>query len=136
MGESSPGSFAYIEFEGAGGAYYQYLLDGNFNIRDYFTGSFTNGLTSPDAANVWTQSGVRLDMQTIDLPDAFLLEDQIAMTLVDNGATGFQRTFLYGLTVGTQNGGGGPSTVPEPATIILLGAGLLGLAGIRRKMTS
>ncbi|MBE1425979.1 hypothetical protein H4684_002638 [Desulfomicrobium macestii] len=135
-GESSPGSFAYIEFEGAGGAYYQYLLDGNFNIRDYFGGTYTNSLTSPDAANVWTESGVRLDMQTIDLPDAFLFEDQIAMTLVDNGATGFQRTFLYGLTVGTQNGGGGPSTVPEPATIILLGAGLLGLAGIRRKMTS
>lgn len=132
-GESSPDSYAYIEFEGSGGSYYQYFLDGNINIRDYFGGAYTNLLTSPDAVNVWSQSGIRLDMQTIDLPNAFLFEDQIAMTMVDNGASGLQRTFLYGLTVGTLNGS---TTVPEPGSLILLCAGILGLAGIRRKMTN
>lgn len=129
-GESVSGSYAYINFEGSGGSYYQYILDGNYNIRDYYGGSFTNTLNAPDAANVWSQGGIRLDMQAIDLPDSFLFEDQIAMTLVDNGWAGFQRTFLYGLTVGTLDG---TTPVPEPGTLVLLCLGVLGVAGIRRK---
>ncbi len=37
-------------------------------------------------------------------------------------------------TGGGIGGGGGPTAVPEPASLVLLGAGLLGLSRIRRKV--
>jgi hypothetical protein len=37
------------------------------------------------------------------------------------------------ITLGSATAGGGPTTTPEPATMLLLGAGSLGLLGVRRK---
>lgn len=58
------------------------------------------------------------------------------------GETGFDLNFISGmaftshLTIGCGNDdlmGSGTAPVPEPATIILMGTGLLGIAGIGRK---
>ena len=43
----------------------------------------------------------------------------------------------HGFTVGVADlGGGPPNGVPEPATLLLFGAGLVGLVGLRRRISS
>jgi hypothetical protein len=51
------------------------------------------------------------------------------MGITDNRAEGWHRSFLYGITTESE----GTSPLPEPITMLLLGLGLLGLAGIRKK---
>lgn len=118
-GTRSTTAYAYLEFYGSGGAYHRYNLVGNRDVRDYLFSDYTNTINGTTTTNAVTVSDgkywqVRLDAQHILLPQAFEGQTLQKMRLVDNGDTGFQRTFLAGVTVGV-------NPVPEPATMLALG---------------
>ena len=128
-------NLASIEFFGSDGAYYKYELIGGVDIRDYYNGAYTNTITSPNTTEVWTNnagSPSRLDKQVFYLPSEFLTEELVSITLSDYGSTGNQRIFLTGITAGYDDS----SAVPIPGAVWLLGSGLVGLVGLRRKMKS
>ena len=126
-------NLASIEFFGSDGAYYKYLLIGGVDIRDYCNGGYTNEITSPNTTQIWNyETKSRLDKQVFYLPSEFLTQELASITLSDYGATNSQRIFLTGVTAGYDD----PSTVPIPGAAWLLGSGLVGLVGLRRKKKS
>jgi hypothetical protein len=53
-------------------------------------------------------------------------------TAAQGGTTGFPDNFRYGTA---QTGSSGnPSDTPEAATLVLIGSGLIGLAGLRKRI--
>jgi hypothetical protein len=94
------GPYAYLEFFGSAGTYYKKDLYGNVDIRDWYNGGYTNGINGTTTTNVFWQDNRRIDKQVISLPQEFARQTLVKMRMVDNGANGFQRTYLQGLTVG------------------------------------
>lgn len=129
-GEKSPGTYAYIEFFGTGGAYYKKDLDGNDDIRDYnYNPSYTTSINGITTVQVWDNgSGQHLDKQFFDLPAAFDHETLTKIILADNGGEYFQRVILFGLTVGYD-----VCPVPVPGTLLLLGSVLVPLALLKQR---
>lgn len=72
------------------------------------------------------------------LQTTFLLSDGTSVTVKPGfmatiaDATGLQG-FDFGLISATPADGGGPPPIPEPDTLLLVGTGLAGLAGLRRR---
>ena len=97
----SKGSFAAIEFYGSDGAFLGKDLYGNADIRDYYSGNWTNSINGTTTINVFKTSNgqFRLDMQTIDLPDDFLSQTLETIRVIDTGGQNIQRIFLAGITV-------------------------------------
>lgn len=110
------GPYAYLEFFGSGGAYYKKDLYGNDDMRDWYTGGYTNSINGITTINVFLQEGRRIDKQKISLPPEFSRQKLLKMRMVDNGSTGFQRTYLQGLTVAT----GPPPSLSGSAELLLL----------------
>ena len=107
-GETSPGTFASIEFIGSDGAFYAVDLDGDDHVRDWNEATWANNIVN--AVEVWTSSSGKqhLDMQTFVLPADFHDETLQMIRIVDNGSDGVQRVGLTGLTVAATE------TLPHP----------------------
>ncbi len=116
---------------GNGGASYTKSLVGNVDVRDYNNGFYTTTINGTTTTNAFTNGqGQRLDMQNYALPSYFLTDGLASITLTDSGSRGYERAIFSALTL--QTSAGGPAAVPEPASVALLGIGLLGLmAGLR-----
>ncbi len=128
-GEAVPGTFASIQFFGSEGAFFEKQLDGNSDVRDWLQSSRTNSINGTTTVNVFTVGSglheeIRLDMQTISLPDEFGSEVLDSIRIIDNGGWDFQRLMLSGVTV---------KAIPEPSTIILLAMGAVGLLAYSRR---
>jgi hypothetical protein len=100
-GQAGPGSQAQVQFIGANGTVVTQDLMGNFNIRDWNQGAFTNSIAAPNTQTVFTSGTARVDMQTWTLPAVFDTEELRRVRFIDNGNTNVQRLYVQGLTVET-----------------------------------
>jgi hypothetical protein len=129
-----------------------YLTAGSYEIG-FDSYSPLNGYNNPgDASFSGTIAGVTLanyDVKTGQAPQVWVNYSGIA----DVSVSGFYQAAFDFQTFGgasadvvidrvyieSSSSGGGipipPTTTPEPATMLLLGLGLMGLAGVRRKLT-
>lgn len=101
------------------------LLLGNtlqIHAKDAVAVTFGGISVSGDPANRW---GVDYGYLSIDPINGFSLEGTIKFNALGTGGSS------QGVTI---TAGNIPAAVPEPATMILLGSGLLGLVGLRKKL--
>jgi type VI secretion system secreted protein VgrG len=66
--------------------------------------------------------------------EAVTLDSNVISIVCPNGGPGYNGSLEYDSSGNiVEIGGGGPTPVPEPATMLLLGSGLVGLAGFARR---
>ena len=113
-----------------------YQSIGGVDTRDFNANVFTNTLAPTTVP--WFDNGVgqRLDLRQFTLPASFAADTISGFTITQNNNgdvalfSGLTFSTLAGIVpVGPTN----PVPTPEPASFALLGAGLLGVMGIRRR---
>jgi hypothetical protein len=114
---------ASVEFLGSDGAFFAVDLIGGDDIRDYNQNpafpSTINGITTVEVFS--NGVGQRLDKQVFDLPADFLDETLELIRFSDNGADGYSRIFVAGITAATDNA----TDVPDAgSSLALLGVAL------------
>jgi hypothetical protein len=110
MWGSTQSGLLTITFTGSNGAKWTYDLIGGTDIRDSNNGSYTDTIDCRIAAGAkkigtvaaWNNGeNQRLDMQIFELPGTFKNQTLTSVTIVDNGNTNVQRSFIAALTVST-----------------------------------
>ncbi|QTA81125.1 PEP-CTERM protein-sorting domain-containing protein [Desulfonema limicola] len=104
-----------------GDSYGKSWIFGWYDNREFVQYTFDAGISS--WIEIDTDNDIQTSVLSIDwLNDDGLLDVTISLANITNDADiGLDHSRLYG------------NAVPEPATIILLGSGILGLAGYKRK---
>lgn len=136
------GTDAIVTFTNSANQTAVYDLVGGQTIRDYNQNSYQNGLSGAGvgvtAQNWWNNgaSGQRLDLQSFLLPTAWAGTDLTSFTVYDPTtppANPSPADVLSALQVISNPSTTPPAVTPEPSSILLLGTGLLGVAGTMRR---
>jgi hypothetical protein len=144
IGGVAPGSYLYInapyEFQitnNTGVTWTDFHLQtstGGFVDDTYAgpgAGAFTNTYfvaAAPPTFPSYTGAG-HLDITSINIAPLGILDFTTNLAIGPSESAGF----LGILVTGNPTTGGVPPTVPEPSTLLLIGSGLIGLLGVRKK---
>jgi len=116
-------NYAFFQ-DGSLVSFVQGVNAGNFNDNDFGTNNYN-----------LEYDGISNSLHVVGLLDAGLTEHSIKIAIADTSDHIYDSgVFIGNLTAGQGSGGGINPVVPEPGTMLLLGCGLIGLAGARRRM--
>jgi len=116
-------------------------LTNNYNIRNWqYDPRFSNSISAPYVTQAWAKyptlwnSTGWIDLMTIDLPDSFQGHTLESIRFIDYGHLDYSMLFVKGVTIDYTPPS--PVATPEPATLLLSGLGLLGLAFLRKRFSN